>query len=315
MAESHPDGASQPTQVSIDEIVNLKSRRPSVTSRERGWGGVTLDLYRPQPDCFHSYPALDHHLISYCPAGRGRLVQRRNGTTHESIISAGISLIMPAGCDSTWEGSTPTSARLRIPSGLIDTAGEQLGRQSTTQIEIRNIFEVRDATIERMALLLLGEIEQRPHPAQLLIVEQISLALSAHLLRSYNVFEVARGYEPPPLGRLELSRLTEYIEENIGRPISLMELAALVNVSRFHFARLFKRSMGVTAINFVEACRIRRAQALIQETDLSLVDIALLTGFADQSHFTRRFHRHLGCTPAAFAREQGCRRSSPPHPE
>ncbi|MGC4011302.1 MAG: AraC family transcriptional regulator [Pseudomonas sp.] len=315
MAESKADDSSQPTQVSIDEIVNLKARRPSVTSRERGWGGVTLDLYRPQRECFHSYPALDHHLISYCPTGRGRLVQRRNGMTHESVISAGISLIMPAGCDSTWEGSTPTSARLRIPAGLIGLAGEQLGRQSTTTIEIRNVFEVRDVTIERMALLLLGELEQSAHPAQLLIVEQISLALSAHLLRSYNVFEAAPRYEPPPLGRRDMSRLIEYIEENLGRPISLTELAALVNVSRFHFARLFKRSMGVTAINFVEACRIRRAQALIQETDLSLVDIALLTGFSDQSHFTRRFHRHLGCTPAAFAREHGRRRSNTLGPE
>lgn len=297
-----------PTQVSIDEIVNLKSRKPTQTSRERGWDGITLDLYRPRTDCFHSYPALDHHLISYCPAGRGRLVQRRNGEVHEGVISAGMSLIMPAGHDSTWEGDTPASARLRIPAGLIDVAGEQLGRQRIAQIEIRNVFEVRDATIERMALLLLGELEQRPHPAQLLIVEQISLALAAHLLRSYNLFEVARAYEPPALGRHELSRLTEYVEENIDRPISLGELAALVNVSRFHFARLFKRSMGMTAINFVEGCRIRRAQALILETDLTLVEIALSTGFADQSHFTRRFHRHIGCTPAAFAREYGRRR-------
>ncbi|MCY1300873.1 HTH-type transcriptional activator RhaR [compost metagenome] len=166
-----------------------------------------------------------------------------------------------------------------------------------------------------MALLLLGELRRQPHPAQIVIVEQISLALAAHLLRSYNVFEVASRYEPPPLGRGELSRLTEYIEENIGRPISLTELAALVNVSRFHFARLFKRSMGIQAIHFVEGCRIRRAQSLILETDLTLVEIALMTGFADQSHFTRRFHRHIGCTPAAFAREYGRRRSSRKGPD
>jgi AraC family transcriptional regulator len=84
----------------------------------------------------------------------------------------------------------------------------------------------------------------------------------------------------------------------------------VVNVSRFHFTRLFKRSTGLTAISFVEQCRIRRAQALISETDLPLAHIALMTGFADQSHFTRRFHRHVGCTPAAFAREQSRRRSA-----
>lgn len=57
-----------------------------------------------------------------------------------------------------------------------------------------------------------------------------------------------------------------------------------------------------------ERSRIRRAQALILETELTLVEIALMTGFADQSHFTRRFHRHIGSTPAAYARENGRRR-------
>ncbi len=85
-------------------------------------------------------------------------------------------------------------------------------------------------------------------------------------------------------------------------------LAAVVNVSRFHFARLFRRSTGMPPIAFVEQCRIRRAQTLIVETDLPLSDIALVIGFADQSHFTRRFHRHVGCAPAQFAREHGRRR-------
>lgn len=65
----------------------------------------------------------------------------------------------------------------------------------------------------------------------------------------------------------------------------------------------------MTAIGFVEQCRIRRAQSLIMETAIPLAEVALMTGFADQSHFTRRFHRHVGRTPAAFAREHGRRRA------
>ncbi len=106
----------------------------------------------------------------------------------------------------------------------------------------------------------------------------------------------------PSLGRSELARLTEFIEDQYRPNHRLAELAAIVNVSRFHFTRLFKRSTGMTAISYVEQCRIRRAQSLILETDLPLAEVALLTGFADQSHFTRRFHRRIGCTPAAFAR-------------
>lgn len=112
----------------------------------------------------------------------------------------------------------------------------------------------------------------------------MSLALAAHVLRGTNAFEPANPPALAALGRFELSRLSGYIEANIDRTITLAELAALVNVSRFHFTRLFKRGTGVTAIGFVERCRIRRAQALILESDLTLVEVALMTGFADPSH-------------------------------
>jgi len=297
-------------QVSIDEIVNLKSRLPIATSRGRGWNGVTIDLYRPHTACFQSYPALDHHLISYCPSGSSRLVQRRAGAIRESVISAGMSIIMPAGCESTWEGDTTTSARLRVPASFVAEAGEQIGRRCLPKIEIRNVFEVRDTTIERMAEQLLHELDQPSHAGQCLMIDQISMALAVHILRRYNAFDPACTPEPSSLGRFELARLTEFVESNIDRSISLAELSALVNVSRFHFTRLFKRSTGMTAIGFVERSRVRRAQMLLQETDLPLAEIALMTGFADQSHFTRRFHRHVGCTPAAFARDNGRRRTA-----
>lgn len=292
--------------VSIEEIIDIKSRRPVATSRERGWGGVTVDLYRPLPDCSQSYPALDHHMICYCPSGRARLIQRRDGMVHESVMSPGMSLLMPAGCDSTWEGRTAMSARLRVPASLVVAAGEQLGRRAV-HIDIRNIFETRDTTFEYLAQILMAELKQTPHPAQRLIVDHVSGAVAAHLLRKYNAFDVSEAEALPSLTRPELDRITGYIENNLDHMISLGELAAIVNVSRFHFARLFKQSTGMTAIAYVERCRIDRAMTLISETDISLAEVALATGFADQSHFTRRFLRLTGCTPAVFAREHGRR--------
>ncbi|WP_144140425.1 helix-turn-helix domain-containing protein [Paraburkholderia sp. BCC1884] len=308
MAEPQTITPDRPKLVSIDEIVNVLSHRPTATTRERGWSGVTVDLYRPLVNCSERYPALDHHLICYCPSGRAKLVQGRDGVFHEGVISTGVSLLMPAGYDSIWEGNAAASARLRIPTSLIASAGEQLGQRNVSQFEIRNVFETRDPVIANVAQVLLGELERKPHPAQALIVDQVSCVLAAHLLRSYNAFEPMSEFRAPPLGKAELARLTAFIEDNLDQTIGLAELAAIVNVSRFHFARLFRQSMGMTAISFVEQCRIRRAQSLIAETDIPLAQIALMTGFADQSHFTRRFHRHVGCTPAVFARERGRRR-------
>jgi len=102
-----------------------------------------------------------------------------------------------------------------------------------------------------------------------------------------------------------LGRLAAFVEDNLNRSIALSELAAVANVSKFHFCRLFKRSTGITPMTFVEQLRIDHARRLILGTALALAEIALLTGFADQSHFTRRFRRLVGVTPAVFARRCG----------
>lgn len=296
--------------ITIDEILHARPQLPKATTRGRGWSGVTLDLHNPYFDCSESYSALDHHLICYCPSGRSRLVQARGGKVHDGVISAGMSYLMPAGYDSKWEGDSGLSARLRIPVSLVTAAAEEIGALNTSKVEIRNTFEALDPVVERLALMLLGEMNLQPHPAQILIVDAASTALAAHVLRRYNAFEASKQRHEPSLDKKKLEQLTAYVEDNLDRSINLAELAAVVNVSRFHFTRLFKRSTGFTAISFVERRRIERAQALIAETILPLAEIALATGFADQSHFTRRFHRHVGCTPAVFASEQGRRRSS-----
>lgn len=308
-AEPNSERSSAP--VTIDEVLGIMPGWPSLTTRDRGWSGVTVDLYDRIPECSLRYPAFDHHVICFSRTGeKSRMVQGRDGVIHEALSAPGRSLLMPAGYDSLWEGIIAPSARLRIPPSLIAAAAEELGGRSTSQFEVRNVFEMRDPLIERVALTLISELEQKAHPAQALIVDSISCALAAHMLRSYNAFEPVPEAVARQLGTIEMARLTMYIEDNIDRLIGLGELAALVNVSRFHFTRLFKRSTGTTAIRFVEECRIRRAQALIEQGGTTLAEIALMAGFADQSHFTRRFHQHVGCTPAAYSRERGIRRTA-----
>lgn len=294
--------------LSIEDILVARPQRPIATTRGRGWTGITVDLHRPYYDCAESYPGLDHHLINYRPSGSSRLIQRRAGAVHDSVITTGVVYIMPAGYESSWEGDSGLSARLRVPMSLVASAAEQVGIHAAAQFEVRNVFEARDPFVEHLAIVILDELNQPPHPAQALIVDSVSVALAAHLLRRYNAYELVEQEQPHTFGHREIARLIEYIEDNLDRTITLEELAAIVRISRYHFSRLFKRSTGTTAIGFVERCRVRRAQSPIADTDLPIAEIAQMIGFADQSHFTRRFHRHVGCTPAVFARQHGRRR-------
>jgi AraC family transcriptional regulator len=78
------------------------------------------------------------------------------------------------------------------------------------------------------------------------------------------------------------------------------DLAALAGLSRFHFARVFRATVGTTPHRYVLERRLERARRLLKTTATAVRDIAVATGFADQSHLTRLVKRRFGVTPGAL---------------
>ena len=105
-----------------------------------------------------------------------------------------------------------------------------------------------------------------------------------------------RGGLPPGAIR----RVNDYVETHLSESVDLAELAGVAGLSVFHFARQFKQSAGVTPHHYLVQKRVERAQEMLASTNLSLSEIALATGFADQSHFARHFRQMLGITPGQF---------------
>jgi AraC-like DNA-binding protein len=101
-----------------------------------------------------------------------------------------------------------------------------------------------------------------------------------------------------------LERVRNYIEQNLANSIRLEILADIAGLSRCHFARAFKRSTGLPPHCFLMQCRLEHAQKLLAETNMSLAQIALASGFSDQSHFSRRFRQSIGLTPRSFRQSQ-----------
>ena len=105
------------------------------------------------------------------------------------------------------------------------------------------------------------------------------------------------------VGVLPMSRLrqvTEYIQQNLDKDLPLAELSALVSMSPFHFARLFKGSTGLPPHRFVIRQRIARARACLSTPDLSIAQISRSVGFRTPSHFTTVFRRVTGVTPRRY---------------
>ena len=93
---------------------------------------------------------------------------------------------------------------------------------------------------------------------------------------------------------LRLKRVLEYIEANLASNIHLSQLAEKVGLSAFHFAKLFKQSTGASPHQYILQRRLERSKEMLRNPEMSLTEISLETGFADQSHFTNVFRRIVG---------------------
>jgi len=96
------------------------------------------------------------------------------------------------------------------------------------------------------------------------------------------------------LGKEVLARLRDYIVSNIGEPIEVAALAKIAGRSPFHFSRVFSRSVGVGPHRYIVHLRLQRALELARSGEAGLAEIAVRTGFADQSHLWRWVRRVHG---------------------
>ena len=97
-----------------------------------------------------------------------------------------------------------------------------------------------------------------------------------------------------------LQLVREYIDAHLSENIKLESLADITGLSRYYFARAFKRSIGTPPHCYLVQRRLERAQTLLANTDLPLAQVALESGFHDQSHFSHRFRLATGVTPKVF---------------
>ena len=104
------------------------------------------------------------------------------------------------------------------------------------------------------------------------------------------------------LAAWQAKRALAYIEANLESKLGICEMADLVVLSKSHFSRAFKHSLGSPPMAYVTLRRVERAKIMMASTGQRLTDIALACGFADQSHLSRCFRRVVGASPALWRR-------------
>jgi AraC family transcriptional regulator len=142
------------------------------------------------------------------------------------------------------------------------------------------------------------------HPQEVsrLFADHVMLAAGIHVASAYGGMMVPRSSARGGLAPWQERRVKEILAANLDGDISLTMLADDCNLSTRHFARAFRDSMGVTPHQWLLHRRVEAATALLSNSPLTLSDVAVAAGFANQAHFTRVFSRVVGVTPGAWRR-------------
>ena len=167
----------------------------------------------------------------------------------------------------------------------------------------------RDPAVEQIGASLLSEAENGGLLG-CVYADALATSLVVRLLRNHSSLgrAAARRTErrpPVELPKAALRRVTDHVEENLARSITLAELSGVAHMSPFHFSRMFKASTGLSPHQYVIRRRVERAKVLLADTEFPLHEVARAVGFTDQSHLARHTRRLLGASPRAFRLASG----------
>lgn len=102
-------------------------------------------------------------------------------------------------------------------------------------------------------------------------------------------------------GRSQIvAKALQFINKNYNEKISLKDIELNLHVNSSYFSTLFKQEMGVTFTDYLNSLKVEHACHLLANTNLSIIDVSLSTGFDDQSYFTKVFKKAKGMTPKAY---------------
>jgi len=162
------------------------------------------------------------------------------------------------------------------------------------------------ATLDDPIWMQIGQLMmpaiEHPEQANALFLDHLSLALLAHFAQRYGDMAAAKISVRGGLSPKQLRLAKEIISTRLDGSVTLAELADACDITAAHFARAFKQSTGLPPHRWLLLQRVEKSQSMMLTTALTLYEIALASGFANQSHFTRVFARYRGITPNAWRR-------------
>lgn len=271
-----------------------------VGQSEVDWFGMRLSQVR--------YRRLETSRVSVAPVGLSLCLSpsfdRHAGTlilngerSDGRVVEPGAFHLMPPGCDFVGEA---------VPSGDL-----------VSYINLSFSPELLALAEELNPAALKPGLFQKDKAVADLVVQVATVAAAGDATRLYQeaaarfiLATLARAAcrQPDPARKTGLApwqarKATDYLRTHLDQDVSLDDLADLVGLSTFHFARAFKRSLGVPPHRYQILLRVERAKRLLRESTLSVTEIALEVGYDSPQALARLFGKVVGVSPSQWRRE------------
>lgn len=217
-------------------------------------------------------------------------------------LPAGYTFIHDLRCDPRFLMDKPFhGVFFHIPRAALDAVAEEAAAPRIAELARKPGMGTPDQTVLHLARSMQLALE-RPEQANPLFVDHVSFALTAHVAQSYGGLRTLGGPAKGGLAGWQLRRACEMLAANLEGSLSLNEIAAECQLSVSHFSRAFRQSTGHPPHRWLLRHRIEIAKSMMEDRQQPLSHIALATGFADQSHFTRAFANQVGTSPGVWRR-------------
>lgn len=190
-----------------------------------------------------------------------------------------------------------------LPWRTLGRLVDDQGSLHISRLQIKSGDVLADATLGSLAASLIPAF-LRPHEANSLFIEHVAHAAGCYIAQRFSTVR-ERQRRRGGLAGWQENRAKQIIDFRLAGDVSLELLANECGLSTSHFIRAFRNSVGLSPHQWLMRRRIDKALSLMHDHSLSLAQIALACGFADQSHFTRAFTTALGESPGAYRRTNG----------
>jgi len=256
-------------------------------------GGAIHSIRPPGEHTFLTPDTYAAVVLSPCPGMESAFASDR---TQRFDAPAGMLVISPAHVESRamWP-SVRENITVALPTAsLLELAEHEF------DIGKVDLHPIPFGTIDQKALCLAQTLKAeltRPNTANELYVDSLITFFGIHLLRNYTSFTKARAEFQRGLPNYKAKMVRDFLHENLSAKVSVADLARVCGLSAGHFIKAFARTFGRTPHQYLLDLRLAHAERLLVESDLTISEIAYLSGFSSQSHLTESMRKHKHVTP------------------